>query len=78
MPRIPAERRLGELAARLKPDQAPFYIRPPVAPGLEGTYPAPGWYWRPHGHPVAVYLGYNFEIAAVTLHRLLQEQEEAA
>jgi hypothetical protein len=77
MAQVAAARRLAALAAPLKPEQAPFYMRPPVPPGLETTYPAPGWYWRPHGHPVAVYLGYSFELAAHTLRRLIEEEEAA-
>ncbi len=72
-------RRLATLAAPLRPERAPWYVRLPVSPGLEETFPAPGWYWIPHDHPVAVYLGATFELAAVSLHRqIAAEQDRAA
>lgn len=71
-----AARRLAELAAPLKPGRAPFYVRPPVPPGLELAFPAPGWYWVPPGHAVAVYLAYSYAGAVVRLHQLTEAQIE--
>lgn len=65
-----AARRLSALAEALQPERSPYYVRLPVSPGLEHTFPAAGWYWVPNGHPVAVYLGASFELAAVELHSL--------
>jgi hypothetical protein len=47
-------------------------MRPPVAPGLEDTYPAAGWYWIPAGQITAVFLASNEPYATVVLHRLLE------
>jgi hypothetical protein len=63
-----AARRLAQLAASLEPERAPYYVRRPVPPGLERTFPAEGWYWVPHGHNVAVYLGASYELAYLALH----------
>lgn len=74
-----AARRLAGLAAPLHPERAPYYVRTPVPPGLEDAFPAPGWYWVPRHHHVAVYLAASFDGAAVQLHKLAtQQQEEAA
>lgn len=73
-----AARRLAELAAPLSPVRVPFYVRPPVGPGLEDTFPAPGWYWVPRGHPVAVYLAYSVERAAIELHKLAEAEQKGA
>lgn len=71
-------RRLAELARPLRPYRAPFYVRLPVPPGLETTFPAAGWYWTPAAErPVAVFLGANVETAWMHLHRLLERQEIA-
>lgn len=78
MPRQTAARRLAELAAPLRPERAPWYVRLPIPPGLEETFPAPGWYWVPPGHPVAVYLGASFELAAVQLHKMIAAEQTAA
>lgn len=64
-----AARRLQALAAPLKPARDPYYVRLPVAPGLESAFPAAGWYWVPAGHQFAVYLAASFETAAVQLHQ---------
>lgn len=77
MAQATAARRLAALARPLKPEAPPFYMRPPVPPGQENAFPAPGWYWRPQGHPVAVYLGYSYELAAHTLRRLIEQEETA-
>jgi hypothetical protein len=71
-----AERRLTALAAPLQPERPPYYVRLPP-PGLRATFPAPGWYWCPHGHPIAVYLGCSFDRAAFVLYQLLEDQEAA-
>ncbi len=68
-----ASKRLETLAAPLKPERAPWYVRRPVSPGLERSFPADGWYWIPAGHPVAVFLGGSFEIAAHELYQLLEQ-----
>lgn len=68
-----ASRRLALLAEPLKPARAPFYVRLPVSPGLERTYPAAGWYWVPTGHSFAIYLGASFEVAAAELRDQLRE-----
>jgi hypothetical protein len=73
-----ASRRLAVLAAPLAPEREPFYVRLPVAPGLETTYQAAGWYWVPRQHHTAVYLGGGFETAALALYRLNAEQERTA
>lgn len=70
MPRGRAARRLELLAQPLKPTRAPFYVRQPVSPGLEKTYPAAGWYWVPHGHPFAVFLAASEISAAIALTEL--------
>jgi hypothetical protein len=69
-----AARRLEQVARPLEPDRPPYYVRLPVPPGLERTFPAEGWYWRPAGHPVAVFLGANELTAAIALHGMIQEQ----
>ena len=66
-----AARRLAELAAPLRPERAPYYVRLPVPPGLEQSFPAAGWYWVPAGHHFAVFLAASFEGAAVILHNLI-------
>jgi hypothetical protein len=68
-----AARRLETLAAPLAPERPPYYVRLPVNPGLEASFPAAGWYWVPAGHQFAVYLAASFETAAVQLHQLNQE-----
>jgi hypothetical protein len=78
MPQGRAARRLTDLAAPLVPERGPFYVRLPVSPGLEATYQAPGWYWVPPQHHVAVYLGASFETAAVHLYRLNATHESQA
>jgi len=67
-----ASRRLAALARPLRPEKDPWYVRRPVEPGLERSFPADGWYWIPEGHPVAVFLGASFELAAHELHSLLE------
>lgn len=76
MPNGRSARRLAELAAPLEPRRAPFYVRPPVPAALADTFPAPGWYWVPAGHPFAVYLAYSFAGAAVRLHQLARELDD--
>jgi hypothetical protein len=70
-----ASHRLEQLAAALEPERGPYYVRRPISPALEHTFPADGWYWVPRAHRVAVYLGASFEAAAVELRRQLTEQE---
>jgi hypothetical protein len=65
-----AARRLASLAAPLGPERTPYYVQLPVTPGLEQHFPASGWYWVPHGHQTAAFLGASFDIAAVQLHHL--------
>lgn len=77
MPQGRAARRLGALAAPLSPARAPYYVRLPVSPGLESTFPAPGWYWVPEGHTNAVFLAADAVTAAVQLHHLNINQEAA-
>lgn len=74
MPRGRASRRLEQLSQQLRPERAPFYVRLPVGPGLERTYPAAGWYWVPRGHPFAVFLGASELTAAFALAELLQRE----
>lgn len=74
MPRGRAARRLEQLAGPLKPERLPFYVRLPVRPGLEQTYPAQGWYWVPGGHPFAVFLGASEVAASIALTRLHQRE----
>ncbi|MTD43840.1 hypothetical protein GKE82_05855 [Conexibacter sp. W3-3-2] len=50
-----ATRRLGEVAADLRPARPPYYMSIPD-PGSE---PAPGWYLVPAGTDHPVYLGHN-------------------
>ncbi len=69
-----ASNRLAALAKPLKAEQEPWYVRHPVAPGLERSFPAEGWYWIPAGLPAAVYLGASFEIAA---HELRAQIDQA-
>jgi hypothetical protein len=52
---------------------APYYVRRPVSPGLERSFPADGWYWVPAGHHVAVFLGASFELAAHELHTMVEQ-----
>ena len=73
-----ASNRLAVLAKPLKPEQEPWYVRQPVTPGLERSFPAEGWYWIPQGLPAAVYLGASFEIAAHELRTLIDREVEAA
>jgi hypothetical protein len=65
-------RRLAALAAPLGPEKPPYYVRRPVPPGLERSFPADGWYWVPKGHQVAVFLAASFELAAHELHTMLE------
>jgi hypothetical protein len=74
MPQGRATRKLAELSAPLRPERSPYYVRLPLAPGLESSFPAPGWYWVPNGHHVAVYLAYSFAAAAVQLERLIDAE----
>ena len=67
-----ASQRLATLAEPLLPERAPYYVRRPVAPGLERQFPADGWYWVPADHSVAVFLGASFELASHELHSLLE------
>ena len=69
-----AARRLALAAQALEPVKPPYYVRLPVLPGLERAFPAAGWYWVPHDHPVAVYLGASFEVAYAELRDLVREQ----
>lgn len=78
MPRGRAARRLELLAQPLKPTRPPFYVRLPVGPGLEKTYPAPGWYWVPTGHPFAVFLGASEVSAAIALNELTNREMSTA
>jgi hypothetical protein len=66
-----AARRLSQLAQPLDPQREPYYVRRPVPPGLERTFPAEGWYWIPSGHNYAVFLGASEVTAALELHRLI-------
>jgi hypothetical protein len=60
MARRTAESKLGQLASELGAERAPYYMRDrPRA--LTRTFPAPGWYWVPSGHQIAVYLGWNYD-----------------
>jgi hypothetical protein len=69
--------RLAQIAAPLKPVKSPwFQRRAPV--GLEGTFPADGWYWIPNGHATAVFLGRDAGMAEYILRGLLQRELEAA
>lgn len=69
-----ASTRLGTLAKPLKPERTPWYVRWPVSPGLERSFPAEGWYWIPAGHPVAVYLAASFESAAHELRNMIDAE----
>lgn len=72
-----AARRLEALAAPLAPERLPYYVRLPVNPGLEETFPAAGWYWIPNGHHTAVYLAASSYTAAVILHHELTREAAA-
>jgi hypothetical protein len=67
-------RRLARLAAPLKPEKSPYYVRLPVAPGLQDAFPATGWYWIPHGHDRVVFLGASEIDAARVLDRLIERE----
>jgi hypothetical protein len=69
-----AARRLAVLASLLEPERAPFYVRRPVPPGLQSSFPADGWYWVPHNHHVAVFAGASEVEVAVLLYRLIDER----
>jgi hypothetical protein len=77
-----ATHKLARLAAPLRPERAPYFVRLPAPPGLEGTFPAQGWYWVPTGRQVVTFLAPNFELAVVCLHELhaaaQQDPETAA
>ncbi len=64
--------RLERLSRPLQPRRAPWYVRLPVDPGLERTFPAAGWYWIPDGHETAVYLGSSFEVCAHNLYTMIE------
>jgi len=64
-------RHLGELARPLQPERTPWYVRRPIPPGLERSFPAEGWYWIPHGFNVAVFLAHSYELAAHELRNLI-------
>lgn len=66
-------RRLATLARPLKPEVPPYYVRRPVPPGLERSFPADGWYWVPAEHQVAVFLAASFELAAHELHTMIEQ-----
>jgi hypothetical protein len=74
--------KLAALARPLKPERAPYYLRAENRPvTLRRELPATGWYWRPAGHPVAVYLGRNYDEARDELVDHLRRQltsEDAA
>ncbi|MFL5910777.1 MAG: hypothetical protein ACJ768_09455 [Gaiellaceae bacterium] len=74
-----AKQRLTALARQLRPEQPPFFERAELRPiTLRRVYPATGWYWRPHGHPVAVFLGRNYDEARDELVELLRRDEATA
>jgi hypothetical protein len=58
----------------LEPEQAPFYVRRPLPPGLQSAFPADGWYWVPSRHHVAVYLGASEIDASVALYRMIDDR----
>jgi hypothetical protein len=68
--------RLARLAAPLRPEREPYYVRHPVPPGLERQFPADGWYWVPKGHVVAVYLAQSEHLAYHELLTLIKRAEE--
>jgi hypothetical protein len=56
-----ATAQLAALARPLKPDREPYYLRAEQRPPtLRRELPTSGWYWKPAGHPFAVFLGRNF------------------
>lgn len=69
-----SSRRLAQLAAPLHPVHAPWYVRHPVAAGLEHQFPADGWYWIPEGLVLGVYLGASYELAAHELRNLIERE----
>lgn len=73
-----ASNRLSTLARPLKPERPPWYVRRPVPPGLERSFPAEGWYWIPAGLPAAVFLGASFEIAAHELRTQIDQEIDHA
>lgn len=70
-----ANDRLAQLAVPLRPVRAPWYVRHPVAAGLERQFPADGWYWIPADHQIAVFLGQSYELAAHALRTLIDREE---
>jgi hypothetical protein len=65
--------RLANIAAPLKPTKAPWFQRgAPI--GLEGQFPADGWYWIPAGHAVAVFLARDAGVAEHLLRDLLDRE----
>jgi hypothetical protein len=71
--------RLAHVAAALRPEKPPWYVRAAeLAPGLETTFPADGWYWIPRGMHTAVYLGRSSGVAEHILRRELEREEREA
>lgn len=70
--------RLRRLAAQVGAKRSPYYVRhSDLSPVLEDAFPADGWYWVPPGHDFAVYLGANELRAAIRLHQMIRDQENA-
>lgn len=67
--------KLIALARALEPERAPYYLAAESRPvTLRRELPATGWYWVPHGHPVAVFLGRNYDEARDELVDQLRRQ----
>lgn len=62
-------RRLAAIAAELEPERAPWWVSQP-----HGATPAQGWWWRPRGSTVPVFLGHNHVRAEVALTALVDAQ----
>jgi hypothetical protein len=74
---ISRETKLRDLAAPLRPERLPYFQRADRRPvTLRRELPATGWYWRPAGHPVSVFLGRNYDEALLELVDQLQRQLE--
>jgi hypothetical protein len=77
--RTSATQRLEALARPLRPERAPYFMRMKDRPvTLRRVFPAEGWYWRPRGHPVAVFLGRNYDEARDELIEQLHRAETEA
>jgi len=75
MPSDTAAQRLARRARQLKPELNPYYMHNPQ-PGRERY--GQGWYWIPPGGRDVEFLAVDSMQAAIRLHELAADAEQAA